>query len=308
MRIDAVFEGGGVKAIALIGAACCLEDRGYEIKNFAGTSAGAIVASLLAVGYESKELKEIIMNTDYSMFLDPRKLNKFKIVSFPSNAIRLLKNKGIYSGDPIERYMEELLERKGKLKFKDISINGKSPLKIISSDITRGDILILPDDLEHYDIDPMEFEISKAVRMSISIPFFFKPEKLEYKNQLSYIVDGGILSNYPIWIFDVNGTPRWPTFGMKLIDNKLSYTARSKTDIVSYTLDIISAMINKNEEIYVKDKDWVRTISIPSLGVGTTEFSLKAEKALELFEAGYKSAEKFLRTWDFENYKKSYRR
>jgi len=307
MKIDVVFEGGGVKGIGLLGAVCCLEDRGYEIQNYAGSSAGAMIAALLASGYKGRELSKIILNMDYEVFLDKRKFKDFMPFSISENIIRLIKDKGIYSGDPIEEYIKQLLIKKDKVKFKHISVNGKSPLKIIASDITKGDMLILPDDLVKYGINPMEFEISNAVRMSISIPFFFKPEKLKYNDEISYVVDGGILSNYPIWIFDVQGTPRWPTFGMKLVDENKSYTSRSKTDIVSYSLDIISAMLNKNEEIYVKDKDWVRTISIPTLGVGTTDFSLKKEKALQLFQAGYKSAEEFLRNWNFEKYKNDYR-
>jgi NTE family protein len=51
LRVDGVFEGGGVKGIALVGAASEIEAAGYEIVNLAGTSAGAIVATLLAAGY-----------------------------------------------------------------------------------------------------------------------------------------------------------------------------------------------------------------------------------------------------------------
>ena len=51
MYVDLVCKGGGVKGIALVGSVCYLEERGYVFKNIAGTSVGAIVASLLAVGY-----------------------------------------------------------------------------------------------------------------------------------------------------------------------------------------------------------------------------------------------------------------
>ena len=89
-------------------------------------------------------------------------------------------------------------------------------------------MLILPDDISRYGIDPMEFEIAKAVRMSISIPLYFKPIKFSYENGCSFIVDGGILSNFPIWIFDVEGIPRWPTFGLKLVGNSSSIQLYAK--------------------------------------------------------------------------------
>ncbi|MDO7206006.1 patatin-like phospholipase family protein [Paraclostridium bifermentans] len=68
--------------------------------------------------------------------------------------------------------------------------------------VTRKKLLVLPDDLVDYGLDPMEFEISKAVRMSVSIPLYFYPVELKYDNKSCFVVDGGLLSNFPIWIFD----------------------------------------------------------------------------------------------------------
>lgn len=307
MKIDVVFEGGGVKGIGLVGAVCCLEDKGCEFQNFAGTSAGAFVAALLAAGYKGIELKSIVEKLEYDKLLDKSILNKYKATKIISKGVHLFKDKGIYSGDPIEEYIEELLRVKGKTKFKDVSHNGKSRLKIIASDITKGEMLILPDDLKNYGIDPMEFEIAKAVRMSIGIPIFFRPVKLKYTKGVSFIVDGGILSNYPIWIFDVEGMPKWPTFGMKLVENRVTSTSQGKNDLISFMMDIASAMINKNEEVYIKNKDWIRTIPIPTLGVGATEFNIDDERVLKLFKSGYESANEFLKSWNFNMYKREYR-
>ena len=63
MNYIGIFQGGGVKAIAHLGAIKALEERGFRCVKAAGSSAGAIVASLLIVGYNADELKEIIMNT-----------------------------------------------------------------------------------------------------------------------------------------------------------------------------------------------------------------------------------------------------
>lgn len=306
MKINAVFEGGGVKGIALIGAVCCLEDRGYKFENLAGTSAGSIVASLLAVGYSGKELKEIVEGIDYANFLDKSIFDNFKIISLIGKTIGFIKDKGIYSGNPIYEYIEKLLQKKGKTKFKDVSRDGKSYLKIIASDVTRGEILILPDDLILYGIDPMEFSIATAVRMSISIPLIFKPVKVKYKDNISLIVDGGLLSNYPIWIFDGEGTPPLPTIGLKLTEKGPTLTSRGKTDLISYILDIFSAAIYKNEETYVKHKDWVRTIAIPTLGLSGLEFNKISILSLKLFQSGYKSAEEFLKYWNYQDYKKRF--
>ncbi|MCY6482898.1 patatin-like phospholipase family protein [Clostridium aestuarii] len=313
-KIDAVFEGGGVKGIAFVGAICYLEEKGYRWQNCAGTSAGAIIAALLAVGYTGKEVKEVILKTDYSKFLDKNMIQSISCMKYLgdffekiSHIYNLFKDKGMNSEDYIEKWMENLLKVKGKTKFKDISVNGKSKLKIIASDITKRNILILPDDLYKYGIDPMEFEIAKAVRMSISIPYFFKPVKLHYDNKMSYIVDGGILSNFPVWIFDVKGKPKFPTFGFNLVDDEKSYTQQGKNDIISFSLDMITTIINRNEDIYVRDKDVVRTIFIPTLGVKTTEFDITKETSQKLFDSGYVSAKQFLHKWNFRNYIMRYR-
>lgn len=62
-RLDGVFEGGGVKGIALVGALEEIEQAGYHFVNVAGTSAGAIVATLVAAGYSAAELKPIILTS-----------------------------------------------------------------------------------------------------------------------------------------------------------------------------------------------------------------------------------------------------
>ncbi len=62
-RLDGVFEGGGVKGIALVGAVSVVEEAGYSFVNLAGTSAGAIVATLLAAGYTAGELKTVLMTS-----------------------------------------------------------------------------------------------------------------------------------------------------------------------------------------------------------------------------------------------------
>ena len=74
LMADAVFEGGGVKGIGLVGAVAVAEERGYQWVNIAGTSAGAIVAALLAAGYSAAEMKQIMEELDYNSFKDARVL------------------------------------------------------------------------------------------------------------------------------------------------------------------------------------------------------------------------------------------
>ncbi len=156
-------------------------------------------------------------------------------------------------------------------------------------------------------MDPMELEIAKAVTMSISIPFFFTPVKLKYMEKEAYIVDGGITSNYPIWIFDVKDLPRWPTFGFKLGNSgEFNRTIENK-DFISYIVDVVETTIDSYDESYLRDKDKIRTISIPALGVKTTEFNISLETKEKLYKEGYEKADEFLKKWDFRRYIRSYR-
>lgn len=305
MKVDLVCEGGGVKGIALVGSICYLEEQGYTFENIAGTSAGAIVASLLAVGYNAKELKDILFNLDYKNFNDKNLLQSIPLIGQP---ISLLINKGIYAGEYVETFLTEKFKAKGKTKFKDISINGVSRLKVIASDITNKDLLILPDDLAKYGLDPMEFDIATAVRMSMSIPLYYNPVIIEYKNISSYIVDGGLLSNFPIWIFDTMKIPDWPTFGLRLVSDNDYAIPNSSPNIISYITNIVDTAISKNETVYLTDKNSVRTIDIPTFNIKTTDFNISKADTTLLFKSGYNSAKKFLNGWNFENYIEKYRK
>lgn len=305
MKADAVFQGGGMKAIAFVGAVCYLEEHGYRWQKLAGTSAGSIIASFLAAGYKGTELLKLLEEINYKELTSKDKLQK---IPFIGGKLGFFLEKGVFTSDGVGKFVYDKLKQKGIVKFKDISENGKSKLKIIASDITKMQMLILPDDLVQFDIDPMEFEIAKAVQMSSTLPFCFKPVKLQYGASSDLIVDGGLLSNFPIWIFDVKGVPRWPTLGFKFSEKDISQTAMGKNNIISFTMDIINTMLDRDELLYIRDCDLVRTVLVPSLGVKATDFNLTVEKRKKLFNSGYSAAREFINFWNFETYVETFRK
>lgn len=301
---DAVFEGGGIRGIGYVGALNYMEERGYRWVRAAGTSVGALIASLITAGYTARELKKILIETNFEKFRDRSGYRSIPIIGKP---LGVLIENSIYSGDYVEKWVKELLDDKGVETFGDISENGESPLKIIASDITRRCMVILPDDLVNYRIDPMEFSIAKAVRMSISIPFYFKPVKLRYKNIISLIVDGSICCNYPINIFDVPGIPRWPTIGFKFDSNRDSFTSKGRTDALSLLMDVAYTMSQGQLTEHMLEKNKVRSIEIPTAGVEVTDFDISKEQIYLLYKYGYRSAMEFLKRWDFDEYVRKYR-
>jgi NTE family protein len=315
---DAVFEGGGVKGIGLVGALKSFEENGYEWKNISGTSAGSIIATLVAVGYSSEEIKKLMLQLDYKKIVDK---SGFNIPIF-SNTLNLFFKKGIYKGDYLKNWIDEALSSKFKLTnrkkvtFGDLIIPGeagillnnskykrKYKLHIIATDISRGKMLILPEDIADYGINPDDLEVSLAIRMSISIPYFFQPVNLYnvHANKKSFIVDGGVLSNYPVWIFDVNGVPRWPTIGFKLGGNN-ELREHKITNILNFTSSIIETMLEAQDDIHIREMDYLRTVKINTLDIKTTDFNISNQKIMDLYNSGESCASEFLKSWE-NNYK-----
>ncbi|MBP1764943.1 MAG: putative esterase of the alpha-beta hydrolase superfamily [Firmicutes bacterium] len=326
LKCDAVFEGGGVKGIGLAGAVSAIQNAGYEFQNMAGTSAGAIIASLLAVGFTGDEIGKLLKTIEYQKFRDETAMDHFGL---PGKTLNIAIEYGIYKGDYFESWLENLLRSKGKTTFGDIKINNPSQEKYkykfcaIASDITDKKLLILPESLKDFGIDPDQFSISRAVRMSMSIPLFYEPIKLiDSTGRTHYIVDGGVLSNYPIWLLDDGtSTPEWPTFGFKLTEfNNHELPTEDFKPIDSLTTfleSLIGTMMSGNDKYHISKSlgDFSRTINISTTvnikntqtKIYTTDFDITQEESQALFNNGVISAQEFLKEWNFETWKQRYR-
>ncbi len=277
MEADGVFEGGGVKGIGLIGALKRTEEQGVELKRVAGTSAGAIVASLYSAGYSSDELKALLYSTDFRKFLD---MSDMGCLKYPIGFFRILFRYGIHSGRPFHTWIRERLAQKGVSKFKDL----KLPLKLVASDITNKQLLTF-DSEKH-----AELEVAEAVRMSMSIPLFFYVYKWRLAKNHTLVVDGGLLNNYPINIFDDHERQ---TLGFKLISPEETQPPEKISNIFSYIKSVLDTMMVAHEKIHVEETDWARTIPIPTGEIKTTQFDLNREQKDWLYNSGYEAAEKF---------------
>lgn len=318
MRADAVFEGGGMKALGLVGALSVAEERGYQWVNLAGTSAGAIVASLVAAGYTAEELYRLIRSTDFSLFRDRPLWGRIPLAG---PFVSLLTGNGLYRGDAMEAWLAEQLAAKGVKVFGDLEFP-PSPdplmaesrfrfrLQVIVADISRGRMVVLPRDAHRYGLDPRRLSVAQAVRWSASLPFFFQPGRLRvggHPGHEVYFVDGGLLSNFPVWLFDVPGRPPWPTFGFRFVDPAMQGRRRTIGGPVSYAAALVSTMLEAHDARHTKEADFVRTVAIPTMGVGTTEFDLEPARAEALYRAGRQAAADFFRRWDFTAYVAKYR-
>ncbi|MCL2616128.1 MAG: patatin-like phospholipase family protein [Defluviitaleaceae bacterium] len=318
---DAVFQGGGVKGTGFAGAIMVLEDAGYQFENIVGTSVGAIVAALLSVGYTGAEIRDELMRVDYKMFLDASwPVRKSSMAKMLNVALRW----GMYRTDAFEHWLCGLLEKKGKTHFRHIHTNLQDEryrykFQAIASDITERKMLLLPGDLATFGINPDDFPISTAVRMSMSLPFYFEPYRLQTNNKEHIILDGGLLSNYPVWVLD-DGTsnPTIPTFGFRFVGGNMSTRKRIyENNLIGFIKAIIATLIAAwdNRHISESSGDFARTILIPTAittqgkqrHISTTDFDITKDEKKQLLENGIATAQKFLANWNFETWKKTYR-
>ncbi len=305
-RADLVLEGGGVKGIALVGALSVLEERGYRFNRVAGTSAGAIVGSLVAAGYPATELEEIMRSVEYLRFRDGDFLARLGLLG---QAVALIAEHGVYKGDYLEAWLGGLLAARGVTTFSDVRyVDTDRPLPpdceyrfvAVTSDISQHRLTRLPWDYHHYQATAAEARVVDAVRASMSIPFFYRPVILPGPDaQKCWLVDGGMLSNFPVDIFDVPAgqQPRWPTIGIKL--SARPTPAKPTTKPIHGTIDMAKAMLATMTGFYdamhLEDPAVVdRTIFVDTTGVRATDFDIDPETANWLFDNGKAAATKFL--------------
>ena len=194
-------------------------------------------------------------------------------------------------------------------------------MRVIASDLTGRKLLALPQDARELGLEPDDLDVAEAVRMSMSIPFFFEPVRIRnpQTGREHLIADGGVLSNFPVWLFDSDGEPEWPTFGLLLVepDPRTPLGERIPPPearhwgvggAVDYAKSLIHTMLEAHDRLYVEKAQYARTIPVKTLGVGTTEFDLSRERADALYESGRQAAEEFLATWDFDAYIAEYRK
>ncbi len=288
-EIDGVFSGGGMKGFALIGAIEAAEAHGYLFKRVAGASAGAIAAAFLAAGYTGAEMHQLLIEAPRRKFMDAR-FHAFPFLKW----LALYWSMGLYKGDALEKWLAEKLALRGVVSFNDIA---PGTLKIIVSDVSNNQLIVLPDDLPKYQLDPEQFSVAKAVRMSASIPFIFRPVKL--KEDL--IVDGGLLSNFPMWLFSGKDTPKErPVLGIRLTPKEKAVEKRQIKNSLEMFSALFNTMLTAHDLRYISRKieDDIIFISLKE-GI-SADFDLSRKECKELIRTGRRTAETFFQSWKHE--------
>lgn len=316
---DLVLEGGGVKGAALVGAVSALTQRAepYDFHRIAGASAGAMVASFLAAGIDSVDLKKIMTTQDFAQFEDESGV--FKHFKLFGEGVGLLFHQGLFTGDVLHTFIAQHLADHGVTTWGDLKIDDddlppeqRYRLAVVVSDVSNGRELRLPWDYSsRLGLNPDIQLVADAVRSSASMPFFFRPFHLPAANEHSakngYILctDGGMLSNYPIDIFDRPTGARWPTLGVKLSARQQVTGASWKpnANALQLAISLVSTMTDARDQLHIDDPFYSsRTIFVDTTGYSSTNFHLTEAEKTCLFANGLQASQEFLSSWDYEQW------
>lgn len=310
---DGVFSGGGIKGLAFAGALAGAEAAGYtRWHELAGTSAGAITAMALAVGYDAGALKRSLDKYDFNRIAD---------YGSPIHALGavgdLLLHESIVKGDELTRWVRALLGEAplagvgpdttfGELR--ELQPDGQ--LVVVGTDIAHSRAVAFPHDLILYQdehgrpIDPDGFPLYKAVRISASYPFFFPPVRGLWDRSTEkegVFVDGGVASAFPLFVFD-KPQPQHPTWGFHLhagFDAKEEQPSHRDIGGVTWPKEMLEGILDTAMNALDKfeaQRFASRVIPIPTGAVSTLNFNLSSSEKEYLYDSGLDAARAFFAT------------
>jgi len=293
-------EGSSSKGIVYVGALLALREEKIlgGIKRFAGTSAGALVAALLALDFSVEEIY-ISMKT------------LLKTIQCLGDGISLMELLRLYTkygannSDPIEDVLREVIGKRfnPEITLKEAyDITGKY-LVIVTCNVNRQSPVYL-----HAKSFP-NVKVVDALLASISIPLFFIPRKYNFLGDEDYYVDGGTVDNYPIWVFNdleklmsgkledmqcIDKDEISPTtLGLKIMSPMEKNTGGSgvRKDINSLVpciAAVINSMILQIERAHISESYLKQTIGLRVPKMGFTDFKFSEEDLIHLIDIGYK--------------------
>lgn len=272
-KIGLALSGGAAHGLAHIGVVQYLDEIGINVDYITGTSMGAVIGALHAMGYNGKQLEEIASDINWDAIInnnirykDVSPIEKFYHDKYPLNFDisdrRILLPQGILNTNRLEIVLARLFSPTVSVEhFDDLP----RPFKCYGVDIERGEVVTMDNG-----------KLTDALRASMAIPSVFSP----YKYQDKWIVDGGLMRNFPV-IENYE-------MGADIVLG--SYVGREKSDIseLNDLIDILSEsafMMSIQDSKVQKDKTDILFCANVK-GQGVFDFS----SYQSLIKEGYRSA------------------
>lgn len=300
-----VFEGSGIRGIAYCGVISELESRKLlgTIERVGGTSAGAITALTLSLGYTAGEIKDIIGKTNFKKFNDGRYF-------FAGGINRTQKYFGWYRGRRFEKWLEKLIVAKAgnaDITFAQLREKGFKELYVTGTCLNRQRVIVFS-----YKTYP-NMKVKDAVRISMSIPLYFEAVFIDKegtvitrprnKEGLDLMVDGGLTGNFPIHLFDSTGFVNPGTIGFRVdTEEQIKYDREGKhlaplpvNNFPEYLNAFYNMVLENLNRQPLKKEDWLRTVSISDGKVRPRIRRMSEEEIGILIDNGRKAMADFLK-------------
>ncbi|MCM1108465.1 MAG: patatin-like phospholipase family protein [Clostridium sp.] len=268
-KVAVVMSGGGAKGMAHIGALKVIEHAGIPIDMVVGTSMGAVVGGLYAIGYTPEQLDSIVMTQDWIFLLSDRKpLKELTLRNREDNGKYILSvpffNKpqdaikgGVIRGRNIGQMLWRLTEGyHDSIDFRRLPL----PFACVSQDVATGDEQV-----------HMGGVLPLAIRSSMSIPGVFAPMATDGK----LLVDGGIVNNYPVDVARRMGADI--VIGIDVQDT-LKNAADLQHDLLGQLSQLIDLQSKDRWQENIRNTDVYIKVNIK--GYNTASFTLNAIDSL----------------------------
>lgn len=279
-----VFAGGGIKGIATAGAAAGAMESGYRFERAIGTSSGSLVASLVIAGYTAEELADAVIDIPWPDLADEVRTTGIPIIG---KHLSFLFGMGQCSGRTLERVWRRLLREKGVRRFADLP---EGALRVVTTDLTHQRGVVMPDHLADYGIAGSRFSVARAVRMSSSVPFFFRPVPLRSlrTGRTALMADGALTSNLPLRLAGSD----LPMFGFKFEDPGITGDRIDIRGPASLVRAVVTASVRASGTVRGLLMEQATLVEIPA-DRDPLDFDVTPHEARQLFSRGREAALRF---------------
>ncbi|MDD2635077.1 MAG: patatin-like phospholipase family protein [Bacteroidales bacterium] len=261
--VGLVLSGGGAKGLAHIGVIRALEENNIPIDYVAGTSIGAIVGGLYAVGLSPDEMEDIFRDDKFFNYYKGRipedQFYYFKKTKHDASAFRLGFTKAdsgigvvlptnIVATQPMDFGIMEYFSQYTAASNRDFD-KLFVPFRCVGADV-----------YESCEVVFKSGDLGQSIRASMTFPFYFKPVMIDSV----LLFDGGIFNNFPIDVMRNEFNP-----DIMIGVSVTSYSEKPDPD--NLMLQIENLIMGAKKEYQVPDSEGV-TLTIEFKDVGLLDF------------------------------------
>lgn len=290
LKVGVVFGGGGAKGASHIGVLKYMEEIGIPVDYVAGTSMGAIIGGLYAMGYTPDELNRLIANINWSEYIgntidrplmseEARQRNSTLLFQIPfsheslvnpdpdASFISQLPSAYVNNASLVNLFNDLCVGYQEEMDFNDLPI----PFACVATDLISGDEIVL-----------RSGSAPTAMRASMAIPGVFSPVTIGDQ----VLVDGGLVNNFPADILREMGAD--VIIGIEIVSTK-DITA----DNLQSLPQVLSRLVtNSTSAKRAENREMCDVYIVPDItGYGMLSFTPEAIDTL--VNRGYKKASEY---------------